>query len=154
MDKSKLVEQLRAEVESQLNRATEAYAGAQEAATGDDTKAENKYDTRGLEASYLAAGQAELVEELTRAKTVLENFECEDFDIDDPIEQGALVECDLDGEIVFYFLAPAGGGLSLENEYGETVTVLGPASPLATKLLGKSTGAILDDPSVMVMEVM
>ena len=64
------------------------------------------------------------------------------------------VEADLDGESVFYLLAPAGGGLTCETDDGNTVTVLGPAAPLKKQLLGKTTGDILEDPPLMILEVM
>ena len=86
MNKTLLVESLRAEFKRRYERAVAALAGAHEAATGADTKAENKYDTRGLEASYLAAGQAEQAEELQRGLSALEAFDFRDFDFDDAIE--------------------------------------------------------------------
>ena len=84
----------------------------------------------------------------------IDAFTFEDFDIDDTIAQGAIVEGDLDGYLIYYFLAPAGGGLQLKSEDDELVTVLGPSSPLRNQLIGKTTGFILDDPSLMVLEVM
>jgi len=153
MDKQTLVEALKKEIRSQYERSLAALAGAEEAATGDDTKAEGKYDTRGLEASYLAAGQAEQADELARGIAAIDAFTFEEFDIDDPIALGALIEGDSDGELVYYLLAPAGGGLQLTSDDGELVTVLGPGSPLRNKLIGKTTGFILDEPSLMILEV-
>lgn len=152
MDKEEIVRQLKGQVRLQYERAISALEGAREAATGDDTKAENKYDTRGLEASYLAAGQAEQAEELARSLTALDSFDFPSFDFDDPIGNGALIEADADGDIVYYLLSPAGGGLTIEAE-DSTVTVLGPASPLRQQLMGLSTGAVLDEPSLMILEV-
>ena len=154
MNKSAIVESLRPQLQAQYERAIKALEGAHEAATGEDTKAESKYDTRGLEASYLAAGQAEQADELQTAIASLDSFEFPDLDLDDPITPGALVEADLDGESVFYLLAPAGGGLTCETDDGNTVTVLGPAAPLKKQLLGKTTGDILEDPPLMILEVM
>ncbi|NQY85274.1 MAG: transcription elongation factor GreAB [Verrucomicrobiales bacterium] len=154
MNKSAIVESLRQQLQAQYERAIKALEGAHEAATGEDTKAESKYDTRGLEASYLAAGQAEQADELQTAIASLDSFEFPDLDLDDPITPGALVEADLDGESVFYLLAPAGGGLTCETDDGNTVTVLGPAAPLKKQLLGKTTGDILEDPPLMILEVM
>ena len=154
MNKSAIVESLRQQLQAQYERAIKALEGAHEAATGEDTKAESKYDTRGLEASYLAAGQAEQADELQTAIASLDSFEFPDLDLDDPITPGALVEADLDGESVFYLLAPAGGGLTCETDDGTTVTVLGPAAPLKKQLLGKTTGDILEDPPLMILEVM
>lgn len=154
MNKTHLVDSLKLELRRRYDRAVTALAGAHEAATGPDTKAENKYDTRGLEASYLAAGQADQAEELLRGITSIEAFEFEDFDIDDPIATGALIEAERDDEVLYYLLAPAGGGLVITADSGEPVTVLGPASPLAVKLRGKTTGSILSDPDLLILEVM
>lgn len=153
MDKRPLVAALVAELRLRYERAVAALSGAREAATGADTKAENKYDTRGLEASYLAAGQAEQAEELRSSLQAVENFDFSDFDPDDSIAVGALVEVEQDGEIRYYLLAPAGGGIVLEGEEGETVTVLGAASPLAERLRGRKPGEIFADPEVFVLEV-
>lgn len=154
MEKSLLVKSLRAQVKSQYERALSALAGAAEAATGDDTKAEGKYDTRGLEASYLAAGQAEQADELAQAVAQLEAAEFPDFDFDDPIGPGALIEAERSGELVFYLLAPAGGGLTLEGDDGEAVTVLGPAAPLRSQLMGQTSGTILDEIDLSILEVL
>lgn len=154
MDKVTLVESLKTQVQSQYDRALSALAGAAEAATGDDTKAESKYDTRGLEASYLAAGQAEQADELAQAVANLDAAEFPDYDFDDPIGPGALVEAERDGELVFYLLAPAGGGITLEGEDGESITVLGPAAPLRTQLMGKTSGTTLDEVNLVILEVM
>ncbi|MDF1826033.1 MAG: hypothetical protein P1U68_15415 [Verrucomicrobiales bacterium] len=154
MEKSALVSSLKVQVKSQYERALNALAGAAEAATGDDTKAEGKYDTRGLEASYLAAGQAEQADELAQAVALLESAEFPDYDFDDPIGPGALIEAERDGELVFYLLAPAGGGLTLEGEDGEPVTVLGPAAPLRSQLLGQTSGTILDEINLSILEVL
>lgn len=148
-----LIAALITELRLRYDRAIAALSGAREAATGADTKAENKYDTRGLEASYLAAGQAEQADELARALLSVESFEFTDFDLDDPIAVGALVETEQDDELRHYLLAPAGGGIVLETEEGGQVTVLGPASPLAAKLLGKVSGSILHDPGILILEV-
>ncbi len=154
MDKAALIESLKSLVRSQYERALAALAGAAEAATGEDTKAESKYDTRGLEASYLAAGQAEQADELAEALGHLEAAEFPDYDFDDPIGPGALVEAEREGEVVFYLLAPAGGGLVLESGEGESVTVLGAEAPLRAQLMGKTSGSILDDIDLTILEVM
>jgi len=154
MEKSAIVANLKSQLQAQYNRASNALAGAHEAATGDDTKAEGKYDTRGLEASYLAAGQAEQAEHLVESLAILERFEFKEFDIDDPIAVGALIEAEAADEIHFYLLAPVGGGFTCETEDGDTVTILGPASPLGKKFLGLTTGSVIAEPPVAILEVM
>ena len=56
-------------------------------------------------------------------------------------------------ELRHYLLAPAGGGIVLESLDGCPVTVLGPASPLASKLIGQVSGSILHDPEIFILEV-
>lgn len=153
MDKESIVASLRSQLQAQYERALAALNGAREAATGDDTKAEGKYDTRGLEASYLAAGQAEHADALSRAITLLDAAEFPSFDFDDPIGPGALVEVERDDELLYFFLAPSGGGLSWQTEEGELITTLGPAAPLRAQLTGRKAGEMVGDPPVAILEV-
>lgn len=150
--KPALLEKIRADLRTRLEVLTRAAVEAHAAATDPGSKAEGKYDTRSLEASYLAAGQARQVEELADALRVFETLALPDFDIEDPIDAGALVEADLGGETVFFLMTPASGGLVVEHE-GAEVTLLTPASALYQKLLGLRTGDTLADPALMVTEV-
>ena len=71
VEKAKVIRIVRAELEAQYRRVAAAAREAHGYATDPDSKAESKYDTRGLEASYLAAGQAAKADELAEAmKTV------------------------------------------------------------------------------------
>ncbi len=157
MNKSDILEALRTELRASYARAHAALHAATEAATGDDTKAEGKYDTRGLEASYLAAGQAEQADELAHN---LERFEALDlpaFDSDDIIAAGALVEVEIDDELSYYLLAPCAGGLSCDIEASDgspsTVTVLAPESPLREKLINRQSGQLTRDPEMMILDL-
>ncbi len=154
MDKQAIIESLKKQLNEQYQRLIAALEGSHEAATGDDNKAEGKYDTRALEASYLASGQAEQADDLARSVAAVDGFTFPAFEFDDPIGPGALVECDLDGELVYYLLAPGGGGLvCADEENGITATVLGPDAPLREKLLGKTSGQSVDDPFLLILEV-
>lgn len=152
MNKADIVAEFRGQLSSQYERAVAGLKGATEAATGDDTKAEGKYDTRGLEASYLAAGQAEHADELAEALAAFDAFEFPDFDFDDPVAPGALVETDRDGESAWFLLTPSGGGLTSKTPDGVVVTTLGPSAPLRQKLLGAVAGDNSGD--ISVLEVM
>lgn len=154
MDKAQIVSSLTDQIRAAYERARAALADAAEGATGDDTKAESKYDTRGLESSYLAAGQAELADQLAEALTKLESAEFPEFDFDDPVAAGALVEVEQNGESRWYLLAPGGGGTVCEDpESGESVTVLGPSSPLRAALIGKLSGESDPETGATVLEV-
>ncbi|MCW1925644.1 hypothetical protein OKA05_24005 [Luteolibacter arcticus] len=151
--KDRLLDALRAELRSRFDRLSRAARDTHAAATDPGSKAESKYDTRSLEESYLAAGQAKQVEDLARDVAAFEVLEWPEFDAEDSIEAGALVEVDLDGESQWFLLAPAAGGLALDWE-GREITLLTPASALYQKLLGLRMGDSLDDPPLFISEVM
>ncbi|MDF1812581.1 MAG: hypothetical protein P1V20_10210 [Verrucomicrobiales bacterium] len=153
MDKSAIIDSLKNQLKEQYERAVAAVQDAAEAATGDDTKAESKYDTRGLEASYLAAGQVEQADRMARELGAVEAFHFPDFTDATPIAPGALVEGVLDGKKVYYLLAPGGGGLTVNTEDGAVVTVLGSDAPLRGHLLDAKTGAKIERPPLQITGV-
>ncbi len=64
-----------------LDIAERAAQTAYETATHEENIAENKYDTLGLEASYLAAGQARRVEEIRQSLTLYKTLVLKPFEI-------------------------------------------------------------------------
>ena len=60
MDKKRLLEEIIARLRADAAKMKAAALATHEEATHEDNKAESKYDTRGLEASYLAEAQARL----------------------------------------------------------------------------------------------
>lgn len=125
---------------------------AHAAATDPDSKAEGKYDTRSLEASYLAIGQARHVDELAEAVRLFDGLSLPVFSEDDPINIGALVEADIRGETDFLLLVPAAGGMILESD-DRKITLLTPASQLYQGLIGKKMGDYVEDFELLVLEV-
>lgn len=150
--KSALLEVIRAELRAQLDRLSKAAFEAHAAATDPGSKAEGKYDTRSLEASYLAAGQARQVDELADAVRTFEALKLPDFGMGSPIDAGALVEVDLAGEASSFLLVPTSGGLVVSHD-GREITLLTPASGLYQKLLGLKVGDSLDHPPLVVTEL-
>lgn len=150
--KSEILEKIRSELRAQLDRLAKAALEARAAATDAGSKAESKYDTRNLEASYLAVGQAKQVEDLAEAVRIFEGFTLPDFAMEDAIDAGALVEVEQGEETLHFLLAPVAGGLEIGHE-GMEITLLTPESPLYRKLLGLRAGDSLDDPPLMVLEV-
>ena len=150
--KSRLLEQIRSELRSQLDRLSKAAMEAHAAATDPGSKAEGKYDTRSLEASYLAAGQARQVDELAESVRIFESLTLPDFAIDDEIDAGALVEVVLNGETTFFLLVPASGGLVMNYE-GSEITLLTPESGLYRKLMGMHVGESQNAPQLRVAKV-
>ncbi|BBP75714.1 transcription elongation factor GreAB [Pseudomonas gingeri NCPPB 3146 = LMG 5327] len=113
---------------------------AYEAATDEENIAENKYDTLGLEASYLATGQARRVEEIRQALKQCRELPLRPYDDQAGIQLGALLTLEAEnGNEQQLFLAPDAAGLKIEWE-GRTITVISPRSPLGQALLGKFDG--------------
>ena len=131
---------------------TAAAKDAKENATGDQTKSDGKYDTRAIEASYLAGAQAEQATQLAEAVRRFETFDPPAFGEGDAIALGALVEAEQDGEINYYLLAPAGGGLTVDHD-GFDLAVLTPESRLYQAMLGAHAGDLLEDPPLMILAV-
>lgn len=108
-------------------------------ATHESSKAENKYDTRGLEAAYLARGQSRQAKETLDAIQVYESLATREFAPDEPIDLTALVEVESDGARSWFFIGPKNGGLEVRVR-GVEVTVITPQSPLGTALMGRRAG--------------
>ena len=147
-----ILTRIRAELRARLDRLSKAACEAHAAATDPGSKAEGKYDTRSLEASYLAAGQARQVDELAESVRIFETLSLPDFGMDDAIDAGALVEVELNGETAFFLLVPASGGLVIMHEDRE-ITLLTPDSGLYRKLLDMRVGDSLDAPELTVTAV-
>jgi len=150
--KSEILEKIRLELRDRLERLAKAAMEAHAAATDSGSKAESKYDTRNLEASYLASGQAKQVKELAEAVRIFDSLSLPDYGMEDGIDAGALVEVEQGEETRYFLLAPVAGGLEILHE-GLEITLLTPESPLYRKLVGLRAGDSLDAPPLMVLEV-
>ncbi|MCM2278646.1 MAG: GreA/GreB family elongation factor [Oligoflexia bacterium] len=139
MSKQRLIEAIVAKLEAELAVLERAVSAAREAATHEESKAEDPHDTRGLEASYLAGAQAARALELRQLIGMYKFLPLRTFRSDDPIGEGALVLLGFGGRKTYYFLAGQGGGLSVSIE-GHTVQVITPKAPLGEALQGKRAG--------------
>ena len=131
--KAELLRALSADLET-LERAMQA---TREGATHEEAKPENDKDTRALEQSYLARGQALRIEELKNGLAEVRDMVLRAFREGQPAALGAVVRADEDGASRVFFLAPHGGGATLAAGAVQVVT---PRSPLGRALLGKQTG--------------
>jgi transcription elongation GreA/GreB family factor len=143
LDKAALLAALRAQIAADLDALVASQKQAHEGATHEEARPESDKDTRATEASYVARGLAERVRSLELAVHRLASFELRDFGPDAAIATGALIHVeDQDGEH-HYFVAPAGGGLTITHD-GVTVGIITPRSPLGQALLGARTDDDLD----------
>ena len=152
VEKSTIINLVRDAVKAQYERMLEAARETASGVTDPENKAEHKYDTRGLEASYLAAGQGEQAEALAEAVLMFQEAAFPKFEEGSEIAAGALVEGQIGGERLFYLLAPKAGGVTCEFE-GCEVTVLTPDAPLRQKMLGLKAGDAVDQPPLKVTGV-
>lgn len=134
MNKTDVVNLIIDKLNADLAIARTALKASHEAATHSESKAENKYDTRGLEAAYLADGQRRRVGEIEAALASYRNLTLQDLD-GKPVVVGALVEVEQDGAVRWLFLGPDAAGSRIRCE-GSEILVISPRSPLGQALLG------------------
>jgi transcription elongation GreA/GreB family factor len=139
VNKRAIIKKITAKLAEELEVYFRAAQFARAEATHEQNKAEHKYDTRGLEASYLAHGQSRQAAELEAAIAEFEKLNTRPFAIGDAIGLGALVELEHGGEKSFYFLGPRAGGTEVLHDRKE-ILVITPQSPLGVQLLGKKAG--------------
>jgi hypothetical protein len=140
-DKALITSKIIAALQAELDGFTRAAKAAQAAATDPDSKAENKYDTRNLEASYLARGVAFRLVETEAALSDWGSMPPRDFSAMVPAAVGALVLLENAGGPMGYFIGPGGGGITVEHE-GLDITVITAASPLGKQLLQRWEGEV------------
>ena len=139
MNKTQLLRRIVARLIENLGVLEKAARASHAEATHESSKAENKYDTRGLEAAYLAGGQARQAKEIMDSIKVYESLALKDFGSGDPIDLTALVELASAGARSWYFIGPKSGGLEIEFE-GKEITVITPQSPLGQNVMEKTAG--------------
>jgi len=140
MSKKEVLEKIVAALGASLEVLQKAARASHEEATHESSRAENKYDTRGLEAAYLAGGQAQQAKELIKSIELYESLSLKEFGADEPIDVGAVVDLQSDGARSTYFIGPRNGGLEIDLD-GKEVTVVTPQSPLGQQLVGKLTAS-------------
>jgi len=140
MDKLLLQQQVLERLAEDLLQVEQAARTAHETATHEENIAENKYDTLGLEAAYLATGQARRAEAIRQAIAHWRQFRPRPYDASKGIQLGALV-ClvDADDKQQLLFLGPDGGSMQLVSG-AQPVQVISSASPLGRAMLGKCVG--------------
>jgi transcription elongation GreA/GreB family factor len=137
MNKTALKEELIRVVSADLATLERAHKATMEGATHEQAKPENDKDTRALEQSYLARGQAKRAEELRDGLAAIKSMEFEVFAPDQPVGVGALVTAEEGSRQVRFLVAAHGGGSRLAKGSVQVVT---PRSPLGQAIIGKRVG--------------
>jgi len=147
MDKASLLADILTALAIALTQALNAAAEAHETATHTENVAENKYDTLGLEAAYLAHGQSQRVLTCSADLKAFESLRPTPWQTEDAIDLGALVCLSTDDAASrWLYLGPGAGGLRIPFG-GTEVIVVTPAAPLGQQLLGRYLG---DDIGIIV----
>lgn len=140
MDKANLHAVILSALERDLAVAQRAAQTAYEAATHEENVAENKYDTLGLEASYLATGQARRMAEIAQALSRVRELRIAEHAPEHGLRIGDYVELEnAEGEVRALFIGPDAAGLVVQAD-GRTVTVITPNAPLGQALLRHREG--------------
>ena len=136
--KSALREDLRAHLGRELEAAERAHSATVAGATHEEAKPENDKDTRALEQSYLARGQAVRAFELRVGLAEVDAMDLAPRVAGgERVVLGSLVTTREDEKETTYWVAAHGGGARLE---GGQVQVVTPSSPLGRALIGKGVG--------------
>lgn len=139
MTKSELIFAVCKRVEDDLLVLKTAAAAAHEAATSSENKAENQYDTRGIEASYLAGAQAKRVAELEEILVACRATHPKEFAADEVIAPTALVGLSFGSKKSVVLILAKGAGMSIDFD-GVTVQTITTISPLGDALIGSRVG--------------
>jgi transcription elongation GreA/GreB family factor len=143
LDKIALITQIRQKLEAELQSITQAAKAAHEAATHEESKAEDSHDTRGLESSYLAGAAAQRAADIQQQIHLYKFMEPKSFNEDDAVGTTAIVEVETNGRKSFYFIAPQGGGMKVQLG-AHSILVVTPQSPLGEEVMGRKTGDVIE----------
>lgn len=135
-DKRALQAELVARLEGELGAMEQTQRATVEGMTHEQARPENDKDTRALEQSYLARGQARRVEELRVAVGETKAMALRAFAEDAPIGISALVTLEDERGPQILFVTIHGGG----EELSDGVRVVTTRSPLGRALVGRCAG--------------
>lgn len=144
MDKQTILDAIIAALTSELENLSNAAREARDYATDEESRAEDRHDTRAIEASYLADGQERAALETSEALAAYRNLNVRRFAAGEPIALTALVELEPSegGSRELYFLGPSRGGLTVTLDDRE-ILVITPQSPIGRRLVGRSVSEVV-----------
>jgi hypothetical protein len=126
--KQEIIDKLLFKLSSDKAGSTEALSSTKSLASSKEFIAESKWDTRGIEAGYLAGAQERRIKELDIEISELELLK-KSLRVIDDVEIGALVWTDAKN----YFITSSTGGVEIETSVG-IFKVITRKSPLFKKI--------------------
>lgn len=137
MNKQQIIHNILTKLTQELAATIESANAAADGATHEDAVAKSKYDTHGLELSYLAGSQFErarqLQQQLLRFTRDLPNHHTGQVSV------GSLVSLRRGTQKYYLFLSPVGASLEIVED-GHKVWVISPDSPLGQDIVGLHVG--------------
>jgi len=141
MKKQNILNFLKEQLQSEFDQAKAAYATSRTHATSGEMKSEGKYDTRSIEAGYLASAQKRRVDELEQELKLLDEI---DLSLSpDTVSVGSLVEIEFNEIARLYFISSTSGGTMMETDDG-VVLVISAFSPIGVEVIGLGRGDSFD----------
>lgn len=135
--KEKILTQLKIQLQADLDAATQAYETAHNLVTDEQLKAEGKYDTRAIEAGYLAGAQKKRKEELEQEIALIEEVSLDHTN--QKVCVGSLAQVEYNNMKRWYFVSSTSGGTML-NIDGVGVLVISAFSPIGSEMIGLEAG--------------
>ncbi|EPZ51359.1 transcription elongation factor GreA/GreB C-terminal domain protein [Bacteriovorax sp. BAL6_X] len=142
MNKETIISTLIENLETELTKAKAAFETTRTMSQEPDMAQEGKYDTRAIEAGYLAGAQKKRVDELEIDINMIKELS-EELPNGDKIALGSLVELKFNEQTRHYFITPTAGGTML-NLDGTPLLVISVFSPIGNEALGMEVGDIFD----------
>ena len=135
-DKSELLGLIIKSLETELTGILKSAESAYQGATHEDAVSKSKYETHGLELSYLAGSQFERARILRQQILSLTNKDLKVYENSDEIAAEALVTLiSPENQEHHYLIYSIGAGLKLDL-HGKTVQVISPQSVIGNELIG------------------
>ena len=139
LPKIEIIQLFLQQFEKEVSALAQSAKAAHEAATHEESKSEDKHDTRAIEASYLAAGQAARVAELEKVILEYRGYIEKKAPPAERIRPGCLVQLSTGGKNFYSFFAVLGGGTQVKvGDLVITVTI--ESSPLGEELSDSRVG--------------
>lgn len=137
--KRQILDELIGKMKAEMHELEAAAKSNKDFATDQEFKAESKYDTRALEASYLASAEARRVEDLKLEIQMLEEVDLNLSAKSQEVCIGSLVNLRHKDQDRSYFVIPTSGGTLVKVE-DKAVLVVSVFSPLGDAVLGLKEG--------------
>ncbi|MBS1961770.1 MAG: GreA/GreB family elongation factor [Bdellovibrionales bacterium] len=150
--KARIISAFIAAFEAEVAALSASAKAAHEAATHEESKAEDAHDTRGLEASYLAGAQNARIAELKAVILEYKTLHADAIRPSPAVAAGAvvtvqpLVDADSEkprGPALHALVAVRGGGTTVEVD-GLTYAIFTPTSPIGEAILGGTAGEVVE----------